>query len=123
MSLESCSDRLLGLSVRRIPLHMIAGLMMCLVISGCGGTTTSLLDPPEISDRIKTIKSLTILPPQIKMMEISAGGTVEEMHEWNEQAEKKLQTALIQEFKNRQGVTTDLPTFERVKDSFRLKSQ
>ena len=102
---ESCSNRLLALSIRRIPLQLTAGLVMCLFVSGCGGTTTGLLDPPEISERIRTIKSLTILPPQIKMTEISAGGTVEEMHEWNEQAEKNLQTALVQEFKNRQGVT------------------
>jgi hypothetical protein len=67
---------------------------------------TGTLDPPEISDRIRTIKSLTILPPQIKMTEISTGGTVEEMHEWSEQAERHLQTALPQEFQNRQGVTT-----------------
>ena len=100
MSLDS-SFRLLGLWVRRIPQHMIAGLVICLFVSGCGGTATGILDPPEISDRIKMIKSLTILPPQIKMTEISTGGTVEEMHEWSEQAEKHLQTALIQEFKNR----------------------
>jgi hypothetical protein len=93
--------------------HIIAALVMCLSVSGCGGRTTGVLDPPEIGDRIKTIKSLAILPPQIKMTEISAGGTVEEMHEWSEQAERNLQTALMQEFKNRQGVTANhLPASE-----------
>jgi hypothetical protein len=105
MRLENCNFRVLNPSLRRVPLHLIAGVVMCIFVSGCGGKTTGQLDPLEISDRIKTIKSLTILPPQIKMTEISAGGTVEEMHEWNDQAEKNLQTALIQEFKNRQGIT------------------
>jgi hypothetical protein len=96
----------LFVSPRKIPQYMIAGLVVCLFVSGCGGTATSISDPPEISDRIKTIKSLAILAPQIRMTEISTGGTVEEMHEWNEQAERNLQTDLIHKFKNRQGVTS-----------------
>ena len=90
--------------VRSFPRHLIAALVMCISVWGCGGTATGILDPPEISDRIKMIKSLAILAPQIKMTEISAGGSVEEMHEWNDQAERNLQTALTQEFKNRQGI-------------------
>jgi hypothetical protein len=91
--------------VRRIRQQMIAGIVMCLCIAGCRGNMVAP-DPPEISNKIRTIKVLAILPPQIKMSEIAAGGYVEEMHEWNDQAERNFQSALVQEFKNRQGVTT-----------------
>ena len=104
MSLENYRFTRLTFPARTI-FHVIAGLMICLSITSCGGTAPSALDPPELNDRIRTIKSLVVLPPQINMTEISTGGIIQVMHEWNEQAERKLHAALIQEFKNRQGIT------------------
>ena len=73
----------LTVRVRRIRQQMIAGIVMCLCIAGCRGSVVAP-DPPEISNKIQTIRVLAILPPQIKMSEIAAGGYVEEMHEWND---------------------------------------
>ena len=106
MSIENRSFSVCTVPGKKFPQHLLAGVLLCVFASGCAGTGTGVLDPPEIGDRIRSIKSLVILPPQIKMTEISAGGTVEEMHEWSDQAVRNLHAALIQEFKNRQGVTT-----------------
>ena len=106
MGLGNSPFRLFTASPRKIPRHIIVGIVMCLCLAGCSGNRNVSAEPPEISNKIRTIKFLAILPPQIKMSEIAAGGYVEGMHEWNEQAERNFQVALVQEFKNRQGVTT-----------------
>lgn len=63
---------------------------------------------PDLASKANNIKRISILPTQIQMYEIGAGGSLEKMDEWSKMASANMRQALLNEFaKREQLVVTD----------------
>jgi len=49
---------------------------------------------PQFESRLSTIKTVALLPPSVKVYELSAGGTREQMDEWSETARHNVVAAI-----------------------------
>ena len=56
---------------------------------------------PDLEAKRQLIKSVVLLPPQVEMYEIGAGGSVERMEDWSAAANSNVQTVLEIELKKR----------------------
>ncbi|MCB9771327.1 MAG: hypothetical protein H6754_02085 [Candidatus Omnitrophica bacterium] len=62
------------------------------ISSGCA--STNYRASPNYPTIAKQIKTIAVMPPDVKMFEISAGGISQEMDEWGEAAKKNIIEAL-----------------------------
>jgi hypothetical protein len=92
-------------------------LFILLILTGCNAFSRTVVEPPptnpELESRLKSIDKLVIASPDIKMYEIGAGGIIEPIDEWNEQAKRNMLASALAELRRRLG-TTQLSTLETV---------
>jgi hypothetical protein len=67
-------------------------IFISVFLSGCASTT--LRTSPTYEVYIPNVKRIVVMPPDVKVYKISAGGVPEEMDEWNEQAKSYIAEAL-----------------------------
>ena len=55
-------------------------ICLCFLVTGC--TSTRQISP-QFNQQIENVQTIAVMPPQIKMYQFQAGGTTEEIDEWN----------------------------------------
>lgn len=68
-------------------------------LAGCA--TANFRTSPNYTENIKKIKTIAVMPPDVKMYEITAGGMTQEMDEWSELAKKNITEALKKKLADR----------------------
>lgn len=70
--------------------------VVCLLALGllAGCATVPYRAHPEFEGRARQIKTVALIPPDVKVYELSAGGVREEMDHWSETARNNLRAAL-----------------------------
>jgi uncharacterized lipoprotein YmbA len=76
--------------------HGIAGLLLAMaLLAGCATTTAkvhyTLKDNPES----RPLRQVVLLPVDVNVKEMSAGGMQEEVPEWSRKAEENIRSALL----------------------------
>jgi hypothetical protein len=79
------------------------GLILFVSVSGCAKTTSigTAGAYPEFDAKLKEINSIAVLSVRMEMSEMSAGGTIEPMGAWSDQAQRNIEAALSRELKQR----------------------
>ena len=54
--------------------------------------------PPDLAERMKTIRTIAMIRPDIKMFELSTGGVKELRQEWCDECCMKVQAAFVDQF-------------------------
>jgi hypothetical protein len=72
-------------------------VLLLIFLSGCA--TTSYRSHPEFDQRIATIKTPSLLPPDVKVYELSAGGVGELRDDWSRSGKENMLKAVLQAFK------------------------
>lgn len=57
---------------------------------------------PDLTKKAEHIKRISLLPPQIDMFEISAGGSLEKMEDWSQPARTHMRKSIKEEFAKRE---------------------
>ena len=68
--------------------------------SGCAST---LRTAPSFDSTIKTVKTIAVMPPDVKVFKITAGGVTEQIDEWSDQSKKLIEAALKKHLGERYG--------------------
>jgi hypothetical protein len=75
------------------------GLIFLLLIAGC--VPLSQIGQPVAIPKTTAFKKVIIMPPQIEVAEIGAGGIAEKIDDWSEQARANVVTAIEAELKSK----------------------
>jgi hypothetical protein len=82
-------------------------VLLLIAVPGCTAFSRTVVSPPpinpELESRTQSIDRLVVVSPDIKMYEVSAGGMVEPMDEWSEQAKRNILTSTMTELRHRSG--------------------
>jgi len=82
-------------------------LLGCVAVSvllqGCMVSQPTHRASPDLLAKLPAIKTVVILPPQVDVLHVEAGGIPEKMDEWTDEARKQLTDALVRSFKYRFG--------------------
>jgi len=73
------------------PFRLLAVFFLAVMASGCAST---LRTAPNYSEHIKSVKTVAVLPPDVKVYKITAGGVRELMDEWSDEAKQATTEAL-----------------------------
>ena len=76
-------------------------LLLVFLLTGCAST---LRTAPTYSSSIKEIKTIAVMPPDIKVYKITAGGVQELIDEWSDEAKQYIKEALERHLSQTQGV-------------------
>jgi hypothetical protein len=68
-------------------------LLTCLLLSACV-TVPTYRAHPQLDDKLKAIKKVTLIPLKTDVYQITAGGVQEKMDEWSSQARQNVMTAV-----------------------------
>lgn len=68
-------------------------LLIFSILAGCA-TAPNFRSNPQLSEKIKTTKSIVLIPLKTDVYQITAGGVVEKMDEWTLQAKRNVMTAI-----------------------------
>lgn len=80
---------------------LLGCIVISLVVEGC---ITSQPPHRAISDafeKVSVVKSVVILPTQVDVLHVEAGGIPEKIDEWTDEARKQLTDALVNSFRQR----------------------
>ncbi len=84
------------------PTKSVFLLMVLSLVCGCAATNYRA--SPNYQSIVREIKTVAVMPPDVKMYEVSAGGMTQEMDEWSETAKKNITEALKKDFVGRYDV-------------------
>lgn len=71
-------------------------LLACLILSACA-TAPPYRSNPQLTEKLKTIKIIMVVPLKTDVYQITAGGVQEKMDEWSSQARRNVMTAIQDE--------------------------
>ncbi len=80
---------------------LVVLLFLSFVFAGCATTLKTSPTYPQVMGRTKTI---AVMPPDIHVYQLTAGGVREEMDEWNQQAKEFIQEKLKMHLAERFGI-------------------
>lgn len=75
-------------------------LLVCFFLSGCAST---LRKASTFDTRIRNVKTIAIMPADIEVYKVTAGGLTELMDEWSETANELMERALKEELSGKYG--------------------
>jgi len=103
----------------------IPALGLCLLVAGCVATPEwyrMYQGPdryhPELARRSKAVRVLALLPPDIKIYELTAGGVSELRDDWSTAGRETVSKALVQAFKRRNIAVKPLPVERGAQEAF-----
>lgn len=100
--------------------YIIFMLISCLLFLSCGCAVMKSRTHPEFEERYKNIKTSGLIPPDIEIYELSAGGVRELKDEWSEIGKENVFNALMKKFKEK-GIKVDtLTKDEEMEDTLAL---
>jgi hypothetical protein len=73
---------------------LVLTILSVVLLAPLAGCAVAYRAHPEFEQRARQIKSVALLPPDVKVYELSAGGVQEEMDPWSETARNNLQASL-----------------------------
>ena len=76
---------------------MLYVLIGCLFLSACATSPASYRTNPQLNEKLKTTKRITVIPLEIEVCELSAGGIREKIDQWCAQAKNNVMTAIHNE--------------------------
>ena len=80
------------------------GLCLAMLwIAGCA-LGPSYRARADLEEKVKTIKSVVLLPPRVEVYQLDAGGTREEIEEWSNRARANIVAAVEREFGEKTGL-------------------
>jgi len=71
-------------------------LLVFSIFAGCA-TAPDFRSNPQLSEKIKTTKSIVLIPLRTDVYQLTAGGVQEKMDEWTQQARRNVMTAIQEE--------------------------
>lgn len=74
----------------------------CLFLSACATSPASYRTNPQLNEKLKTTKRITVIPLEIEVSELSAGGIQEKIDQWCVQAKNNVMTAIQKELEAKQ---------------------
>ncbi len=74
--------------------HKILLIVTIVFLSGCASSTRTLRTSPTYDEVIKTTKVIAVMPPDVKVNELTAGGVTQEIDEWSQKAKEYITEAL-----------------------------
>lgn len=90
-------------------------IYIAFTVFGCT-TSKQYLAHPEFKINSKKIKTVLLIPPDIKIYELSAGGATELMDDWSRKGEENVKEALLKAFKNKSREIKELVISEDFKE-------
>lgn len=90
-------------------------LCVCLLLSGC--TTTKYRAIPGFEQYFSGVKTIAIMPPDIKISKLTAGGVTELMDEWTAEAKSKILYAIREELSPSYSFNSNLVDVEKLPES------
>lgn len=69
----------------------------CLFLSACATSPASYRINPRLNEKLKTTKRITVIPLEIEVYELFAGGIKEKIDQWCAQAKNNVMTAIHKE--------------------------
>ncbi len=81
--------------------------MLGLVLTGlfCAGCAAPTFRAhPQLNEKMRTAKTVLVMPPEIKVYQLSAGGVKEEIDKWSEEAQKNVMTAIYDLMRNKTNI-------------------
>jgi hypothetical protein len=78
-------------------------LLAGLLFTGCAIAPTFRAHP-YLDEKIRTTKTVMMIPPKVDVYQITAGGVKEKMDEWTSEARKNVITAIEEELSDRPGI-------------------
>jgi hypothetical protein len=77
-------------------------LFACLLFSACATTAPPAYRAnPQLNEKLKTAKTIMVIPLGVDVYEISAGGIAEKMDEWTFKAKRNVMTAIQDELQTK----------------------
>ena len=96
---------------------LTAPLFAVALLAGCA---TSAPGPdrraPQFAERLPTISAAALMPPDVKVYELSAGGTRELMDDWSQKARENVVTSLHKRLQPGRGAPLGLKEFDPAQD-------
>ena len=74
-------------------------LIGCLFLTACATSPASYRSNTQFDEKLKTTKRITVIPLEIEICELSAGGVKEKIDQWCIQAKNNVMTAIQKELK------------------------
>lgn len=92
--------------------------LFAVIVNFIGCASTTYRASPNYPNIVKEIKTLAVMPPDVKMFEISAGGMTQQMDEWSETAKVNITQALKKEFADRYEIKIKFIDEKWLKDNY-----
>src|SRR3989338_4917196 len=89
---------------------------LLIFLTGCAST---LRTSPTYSSSIKNVKTIAVMPPDVKVYQITAGGVQELIDEWSDQAKKYIKEALERDLGQEQNVAVKFVDEKWLKDNYK----
>lgn len=80
---------------------LLGCILISLVVEGCVTSQPPHRAVQDVIEKVSTMKSVIILPPQVDVLHVEAGGIPEKMDEWTDEARTQLTDALVDSFRQR----------------------
>lgn len=90
-TLKERKERKRIINLRRPMKKIIASLTILFLVSGCA---TTVKKSPFFDARVDTIKTIAVMPSDVKVYQLTAGGVREEIDEWSDKAKELTRGAL-----------------------------
>ena len=81
----------------KIGTKMLYILVGCLFLSACATAPASYRTSPQLNEKLKTTKTLTVVPLEIEVCELGTGGIREKIDQWCVAAKNNVMTAIHKE--------------------------
>jgi hypothetical protein len=75
-------------------MSLIKKILLFLLVVTCVGCNTTYRRSPNFGAALPSLKTVAVLPPDVRVYQISAGGVSEEMDEWSAQAKTNIEKSL-----------------------------
>lgn len=86
--------------LRRFPLFFLAGISLLVCLPGVA-LADFFVTHAEMAARMETIKTIGLLPPEIRIYELSAGGISELKEDWTALGKENVTRAMVEKFGGR----------------------
>lgn len=93
--------------------------LSCAIIFLSGCASSNFRASPNYPTIVKDIKTVAVMPPDVKMFEISAGGMTQQMDEWSEDAKKHITEALKKNLAERYELKVKFVDEKWLKENFK----
>lgn len=83
----------------KLHIKILTMMFACLLVSACATTAPQFRSHPRLNEKLGQTRTITVIPLNIDVYQLSAGGVKEKIDEWCFQARRNVLTAVEEELK------------------------